>query len=125
MADIKTVIKDYMEQITYQPDHNYTYNHRVEEVPGGYEVYIINSFAEIIYSFEDVREEGYDDEEGKMEYSAVVDFVSCKITPYEANYDTQYYVDQLSGYIENCELVKRILDSVDDWSDPERRTYFS
>jgi hypothetical protein len=122
MATIKEAIKDFIEERTYQPSNEFTYNFRVEESNGGYEAIIINSFAEIIYAFSDVRDEVYDD--GEDGYSAIVDFVSCKITPFEADADTQYYVDKLNKYIERCEIVSNILDKIDVYSDPEERTYF-
>lgn len=123
MDNVKTAIKEYMEDITYQSHSHFTYNYRVEQVTENeYEIYIINSFAEIIYAFTDVREEDYELEEHN--YSAIIDFVSCKITPYEADSDTSYYLDGLNRYIEDCELVARVLDSVDVYYDKNRRTYF-
>lgn len=123
MEDVKTAINDFMEELTYKPYNNFTYNYRVEQVADNeYEVYIVNSFATIIYSFADVREEDYELEEHN--YSAIVDFISCKITPFEADSDTLYYLDGLNRYIEDCELVSKILDSVDVYLDREKRTYF-
>lgn len=122
MSIISAAIKDYMEDITYQSHSEFTYNYRVEQVgENDYEVYIINSFADIIYSFSDVREE-MDDESGY--YSAIVNLVSCKITPFEVDGDTDYYVDKLNKYIERCELVSNILDEVEVYLDPEKRTTF-
>jgi len=122
MSVISAAIKDYMEGITYQSHSEFTYNYRVEQVgENDYEVYIINSFADIIYVFSDVREE-MDDESGY--YSAIVNLVSCKIIPFEVDGDTDYYVDKLNKYIERCELVSNILDKVDVYLDPEKRTTF-
>lgn len=122
MSIISTTILDYIEDITYQPYSEFTYNYRVEQVgENDYEVYIVNSFADIIYAFSDVKEE-MGEEAGY--YSAVVNLVSCKIIPFEVDGDTDYYLDKLNRYIERCELVSHILDSVDVYLDPEERTIF-
>lgn len=114
--DIKDLIKGYMEDTTYQGSSEFTYNYRVEQVSDtDYEVYIVNSFADIIYSFSDVMQ----DEDG---YSAIVRFVSCKINGFEVG-DVNGYLDNLEKYIERCEIVAGILDSVDTWLD-DTRTYF-
>jgi len=123
MSNIQEMIKEYIEGITYQSHSEFTYNYRVEQVgDNDYEVYIINSFAEIIYIFKDVVEEAYEGDD--VGYSAYVDFLSCKIVPFEADIDTKYYLDKLNKYIERCGLVSRILDSVDVPADPLERTYF-
>lgn len=116
MENIKELIKDYAEDITGA--HKNTFNYRVEQVgENNYGLYIINSFADIEYSFSDVQE----DEDG---YSAIVDMVYCKINEsFSANSDTDYYVDGLNRYIENCEIVADILDSIDVYRDGTR-TYF-
>ena len=120
---IEEAIKEYIETLTYQPVSEFTYNYRVEDIGNNcYEVYIVNSFADIVYTFEDVRPEEYED--GDSGYSAIVDFAYCKIAPFEADSNTEYFVDKLNKYIERCEIVSRILDSVDIPADPEERTYF-
>lgn len=125
MASISEVIKSRVEDISYQSHSKFTYNYRVEEEePGVYFVYIINSFADIVYIFRDVREEEVD-EDGTVLYSALIDFYSCKITPFEASIDTDYYADRLSSYIEQCELVYDILNSIEVPADPTERIYLS
>lgn len=117
MADIKEMIKNYMEEKMYQSNSEYTYNFRVEQVDDyTYGVYIINSFADIEYSFSDVQE----DEDG---YSAIIDFVYCKINGFTVTSETDYYVDKLDKYMKSCEIVYEMLNSVDTYFD-DRRTYF-
>lgn len=119
---VEEAIKSYIENITYKPYDDFTYNYRVEKISDdNYEVYIINSFAEIIYTFEDVKSEEYELGWG---YSAIVGFSYCKITPFEADSNTEYFVDKLNKYIERCELVSSILDSVDVSLNPDERVYF-
>ena len=122
MDNIRKAIQDYFEERTYSGSSEFTYNYRVEEVSEGYEVYIVNSFATIIYSITDVIEEEY--EGGEMDYSGIVDFISCEITPFTADTNTEYPLDQLRKYIKRCELVANILDSIDVYYDPNTRTYF-
>lgn len=116
MESIKELIKDYAEGITGA--HNNTFNYRVEQVgENNYGLYIINSFADIEYSFSDVQE----DEDG---YSAIVRMVYCKINEgFYADDETQYYVDALNRYIDECKIVADILDSIDVYAD-DTRTYF-
>lgn len=117
MADIKEMIKNYMEEKMYQSNSEYTYNFRVEQVDDyTYGVYIINSFADIEYSFSDVQE----DEDG---YSAIIDFVYCKINGFTVTSETDYYVDKLDKYMKSCEIVYEMLNSVDTYFD-DHRTYF-
>ena len=122
MSNIKEAIKDYFEARTYSSSSEFTYNYRVEEVSGGYEVYIVNSFATIIYFITDILEEEYEGSE--IDYSGIVDFISCEITPFTADTNTEYYVDQLRKYIKRCELVANILNSIDVYDDPNERIYF-
>lgn len=130
MPDIAELIKSYMEDTTYQSHSEYTYNYRVEQVgENDYEVYIVNSFAEIVYSFIDVQDASDDFEPEENEeygpyYSAIIKLKSCVIHGFEANGETDYYLDKLNHYIECCELVADILDDVDTYID-DRRTYFS
>ena len=128
MPDIKEVIKEYVESITYQSRSNFNFKYSVEQIgDDGYEVYIISPIAEISYVFEGVRDEPDDDprdaEYGPY-YSAHIYLDSCKISGFEADYNTVYYVDELRRYMEQCEMVERILDRIDTYLD-DTRTIFS
>lgn len=119
MPDVTELIKEYMEDQTYQPLSYFDFEYEVRQVNGSdYEVYITDDIAEIIYIFKDVK---YEDEDSG--YSAYIDFISCKIESFEADIN-DYYVTKLTKYIEKCDLVCKILDSIDVFYNPEDRTYF-
>lgn len=130
MADIKEIIKTYVEDKTYVSHSEFTYNYRVEQVgDNDYEVYIVNSFATLVYSFNDVQDNSdeFDPEEIEKygrQYSAIVGFESCVIDQFVADSVTEYYLDKLNIYIERCELVAQIMHNIDTYTD-DRRTYFS
>lgn len=116
MIGIKEAIKDYVEGTTHAERN--TFNYRVEQVNDDtYGVYIINSFADIEYMFYGVQR----DADG---YSAEVELVYCKILQgFYADSNTDYYVDALNRYIEDCKTVANILDSIEVYGDGTR-TYF-
>lgn len=130
MANVKDIIKEFVEERTYQSRSNFTFNYRVEQVgDNDYEVYIINSYAEVIYLFADVTDDTDQytdprDAEYAPFYSAKVSLVSCKIYGFEADEETSYYLDGLRRYMEQCEMVEYILDSIPTYFDPEVRTNF-
>ena len=117
--DYLDVIKDYFEAETYSSGSPFSC--RVEDIgDNNYQVYFICSGAEIVYDVFDFRE---DIDEGDSYYSAIIKLNHVSVDGFEADVNTDYYLDVFRKYQELCEDVESILDDINTYFD-DKRTEF-